>query len=175
VGIAISLVGVVVLTGIDVSLDHRALIGDSLALIGGMLAAAYVSVGESARQHVPTGPYTLVVYSVAALALGLTCVFGRIPLHGYSLHDWLLIIALTLLAQLLGHSLINRLLKTVSATVVSLGILFEMPGATILAWIFLDQALPLSLIPALLLLMAGLIVVVGGIAGRTELVEEPPI
>jgi drug/metabolite transporter (DMT)-like permease len=175
VGISISLFGAVILTGIDVSLDHRALIGDMLALVGGMLAAAYVSVGEVARQHVPTGPHTLVVYTVAAVALGLTCVFGRIPLHGYTLHDWLLIIVLTLLAQLLGHSLINRLLKTVSATVISLGILFEMPGATILAWIFLGQALPLSLVPALLLLMIGLIVVVGGIGGRTQLVEEPPI
>lgn len=175
VGIAISLVGVVVLTGIDVSLDHRALIGDVLALIGGMLAAAYVSVGESARQHVPTGPHTLVVYSVAAAALAITCLIGRVQLSGFSLHDWLLILALTLLAQLLGHSLINRLLKTVSATVVSLGILFEMPGATILAWIFLGQTLPLSLVPALLLLMAGLVVVVGGLGNKSELVEEPPV
>ena len=174
-GIAISLIGVVVLTGIDVSLDHRALIGDTLALIGGMLAAAYVSVGERARQVVPTGPHTLVVYSMAALVLVGTCLIARAPLTGYSLHDWLLILALTLLAQLLGHSLINRLLKTVSATVVSLGILFEMPGATILAWIFLGQALPLSLVPALILLMVGLFVVVGGLGAKAGLVEEPPI
>jgi drug/metabolite transporter (DMT)-like permease len=175
IGIAISLVGVVVLTGIDVSLDHRALIGDVLALVGGMLAAAYVSVGERARQVVPTGPHTLVVYSMAALVLVATCLIARAPLTGYTLHDWLLILALTLLAQLLGHSLINRLLKTVSATVVSLGILFEMPGATILAWIFLGQALPLSLLPALILLMVGLFVVVGGLGAKAGLVEEPPI
>jgi drug/metabolite transporter (DMT)-like permease len=175
VGIAISLVGVVVLTGIDISLDHRALIGDSLALIGAVMAAAYVSVGERARQTVPTGPYTLVVYSMAAVALLVTCVLAHASLVGYTLHDWLLIIALTLLAQLLGHSLINRLLKTVSATVVSLGILFEMPGATILAWIFLGQKLPLALLPALLLLMAGLAVVVGGLGARAGLVEEPPV
>jgi drug/metabolite transporter (DMT)-like permease len=165
----------VVLTGIDISLDHRALIGDSLALIGAVMAAAYVSVGERARQTVPTGPYTLVVYSMAAVALLVTCVLAHASLVGYTLHDWLLIIALTLLAQLLGHSLINRLLKTVSATVVSLGILFEMPGATILAWIFLGQKLPLALLPALLLLMAGLAVVVGGLGARAGLVEEPPV
>jgi len=175
IGIAISLVGVVVLTGIDVSLSHRALIGDTLALVGGMLAAAYVSVAERARQTVPTGPHTLVVYSTSSAVLVVVCLVAGASLSGYSRHDWVLILALTLFAQLLGHSLLNRLLKTVSATVVSLGILFEMPGATILAWIFLGQSLPLSLLPALLLLMAGLVVVVGGLGSRTTLLEEPPV
>jgi hypothetical protein len=50
-----------------------------------------------------------------------------------------------------------------------------MPGATILAWVFLGQALPLSLLPALVLLMVGLFVVVGGLGAKSGLVEEPPI
>ncbi len=66
VGISVALVGVVVLTGVDVSLDRRSLIGDGLALVGAVLAAAYVTVGERARRDVSTASYTLVAYSSSA-------------------------------------------------------------------------------------------------------------
>ncbi|MEY2456298.1 MAG: hypothetical protein QOK06_1392, partial [Acidimicrobiaceae bacterium] len=42
-GIAIAFAGAVVLSGVDLSLSARALGGDALALVGGMLAAAYVT------------------------------------------------------------------------------------------------------------------------------------
>jgi drug/metabolite transporter (DMT)-like permease len=45
-GIGIAGIGVLIITGVDGSIDPRHLIGDGLALIGAFLAAAYVSVGE---------------------------------------------------------------------------------------------------------------------------------
>ena len=52
------------------------------------------------------------------------------PLVGFSADDWIKIVALTAGAQLLGHTLINLVLRSTSATVVSLAMLFEVPGAT---------------------------------------------
>ncbi len=165
VGIAIALAGIVLLTGVDVTLDRRALIGDALALVGAMLAAAYVTVGERARQDVSTPTYTLVAYSASAVVLLPVCVLAGAALSGYSGQAWLLILVLTLLAQLLGHSLINATLRTTSATVTSLGILFEMPLATIMAAVFLGQWPPLVVLPALVALFAGVAVVVRAGAG----------
>lgn len=176
VGIGIALAGVVLLTGVDVSLDRRSLIGNGLALVGAMLAAAYVTVGESARQRVSTGPYTLVAYASSALVLLPVCLLAGAALAGYSMRDWLLIAALTVLAQLLGHSLINATLRTTSATVTSLGILFEMPLATIMAAAFLGQWPPVVVLPALVLLLIGVAVVVRAGAGSTAsatLAESP--
>ena len=51
--------------------------------------------------------------------------------------DLTTLLLLTLTAQLLGHSLMNRLLATVPATVISLTILLELPGAAIIAAIVL--------------------------------------
>ena len=45
IGIGLALAGTLVLTGVDLSISGRALFGDVLALVGGMLAAAYVTVG----------------------------------------------------------------------------------------------------------------------------------
>ncbi len=132
-GIAIALAGVLVLTGVDLSISTRALFGDLLALAGGMLAAAYVTVGAEVRQNVTTAGYVTSCYAVAALVLLGVCVFGRQALFGYDAETWLCLIGLVLGAQLLGHTLVNRVLRTISPTVVSVAILFEIVGATVLA------------------------------------------
>lgn len=175
-GIGVALVGITVLTGVDVALDARSLIGDALALVGAMLAAAYVTVGEAARQDVSTPSYTLIAYSSSAVVLLPVCLLAGAALTGYPASAWALIAALTLLAQLLGHSLINATLRTTSATVTSMGILFEMPIATILAALFLGQWPPLAVVPALVLLLVGVAIVVRAGAGSTPsatLAESP--
>ena len=174
VGIGISLLGVLVLTGIDASLDPRALIGDGLALLGAILAAAYISVGEHARKTVSTATMTFVLYGVSALTVLVLVIALRVPLTGFSMQAWVLILLLTLTAQLLGHSLMNRLLATVPATVISLTILLELPGAAIIAAIVLGQMPTLSLIPAMALILAGLVLVIRT-TRSTELVASPPI
>jgi drug/metabolite transporter (DMT)-like permease len=172
IGIGVSLLGVLILTGIDVSVDPRHVIGDLLALAGAVLAAAYVTVGESARRTVSTATMTTGLYATAAAFLLLLCLVGRQPLTGYSLQAWLLILALTAGAQLLGHTLISKVLATTSATIVSLAILLEMPGATIIAAITLHQLPPLGIIPAVGLMFVGIVLVIR--AGSRDVPSESP-
>ncbi|MGV1003524.1 MAG: DMT family transporter [Candidatus Nanopelagicales bacterium] len=167
-GTGVSVAGVLVLTGVDFTLARRSLIGDGLALAGAVLAAVYVSLGERVRRSVSTATYTTVGYLVAALALVPLLVVLRVPLIGYSARDWLLILALTGGAQLLGHTLVNRVLASMSATVVSLAILFEMPGSTLIAAGWLGQVPPLAIIPAVGLLFAGLGLVIRAGASPAE-------
>ncbi len=174
VGIAVSLAGVVVLTGIDFHLDPRSLLGDGLALVGAALAAAYVTTGEQARQTLTTVNYTVVAYAVSALVLLPLCVAFGASLTGFSARDWALILGLTAIAQILGHTLVNVVLQSTSATVVSLAILFELPGAIIVAAIFLGQVPPAQIVPALVLLAAGLVLVVRASRADQPL-ESPPV
>ncbi len=174
IGIAIALVGVLVLTGIDFALTPRALIGDGLALAGAVLAALYVTVGEKVRATTTTPTYTMTCYGVAAVALlGLVLVL-RVPLVGFSTRDWLLILAITLGAQLLGHSVVNRVLATTSATVVSLAILLEMPGSTLIAAAWLGQIPPAAVIPAVVLLFIGIALVISTTTRATDPPSETP-
>ena len=173
-GAAISLAGVVVLTGVDFSLDPRALIGDALALAGAIFAAAYVTAGQEVRATVSTSTYTVLAYGSAAITLLVIVFVTGTPLSGWSGRDWALILLLTLVAQILGHTLINIALRKTSATVTSFAILFELPGSIIFAAILLGQVPPWSLVPALVLLFSGLIVVISG-SRSPEIVEESPI
>lgn len=172
IGIAIALAGALVLTGVDFSLDPSALIGDGLALLGAILAAAYVSTGERVRQSVSTATMTLIVYSTSAIALLALCLLMGEELGGYDAQAWIYIIALTIGAQLLGHTLINRVLSSTSATITSLAILFEMPGATLIAAIWLGQIPPLAIIPAVILIFMGLVIVIRQTTGPQDAPTE---
>jgi len=159
-GIAVSLVAVLVLTGVDFSLERRALIGDLLALLGGVFAALYTVAGAEVRRTVSTTSYTALCYSTAAVTLLVGCLVGRVDLWGYSDRTWLQLLALTAGAQLLGHSIFNMVLRSTSATVVSLALLLEIPGAALIAAAALGQTPPLAAVPAAVLLLVGLGIVV---------------
>jgi drug/metabolite transporter (DMT)-like permease len=167
-GIAISLVAVVVLTGVDFSLQPRALVGDLLALLGGVFAALYTVAGGEVRRTVSTTSYTAICYSTAAVVLLAGCLLLQVDLWGYDAETWLKLVALTVGAQLLGHSLFNVVLRTTSPTVVSLVLLLEVPGAALIAAAWLGQVPPPAVVPAALLLLVGLAVVV---SARPEDVE----
>ncbi len=165
-GIAVALSGALLLTGVDLQLSGTALLGDALAVAGGLFAAGYMVAGAEVRRSVSTTTYTFLCYSTCALVLLVVCVAGRQALAGYDGEDWLKLVAITAGAQLLGHSLFNVVLRSTSPTVLSLTILLEIPGAALIAALFLDQTPPLLAVPAAVLLIAGLALVIR--ASRTE-------
>jgi drug/metabolite transporter (DMT)-like permease len=155
-GIVIAVAGAGLVTGVDVTASGRALAGDLLAVAGGACAAAYMVAGNKVRQSVSTTTYTSICYLTTAVVLLMVCVLGRQSLAGYSGNAWLKLVALTIGAQLLGHSLFNRVLRTTSPTVASLAILLEVPGATLLAAVWLHQRPHVAAVPGLLLLLLGI-------------------
>ena len=160
-GIVVSLCGALLLTGADLQVSGKALLGDGLAVLGGAFAAGYMTAGSEVRRSVSTTAYTAVCYSTTALLLLITCLVGGQQLRGYDGGDWVKLVALTAGAQLLGHSLFNVVLRTTSPTVVSLSILFEIPGAAVIAALFVSgQHVPWLAIPSAALLVTGLAVVI---------------
>jgi drug/metabolite transporter (DMT)-like permease len=160
VGILVAVAGAAMVTGADVTLSARAVAGDLLALLGGILAAAYVTAGAAVRARISTTAYTTVCYSACALLLVLVCLLAGQPLAGYTADTWVKLAALTVGAQLLGHSLVNVVLRSTSPTVVSLAILFEAPGAALIAALWLGQLPPVSVLPGIVVLLAGLAIAV---------------
>jgi drug/metabolite transporter (DMT)-like permease len=159
-GLALALVGVLVISGVDLSVSTRTLSGDMLAFAGGAFAAVYTIVGGRVRREASTATYTLLCYATAALALLLASLLAGVHLTGFPLRGWLLILAVTLAAQLCGHSVFNHLLATLSPTLVSMALLLEVPGAALLAAVLLGQAPPVAVYGGLVLICAGLGVVV---------------
>lgn len=158
-GAALALAGVVMISGVDLGVSRDAIMGDALAVAGGLFAAIYVVVGSQVRETMTTTAYTFACYGVCASILLVVCVAARVPLTGFSAHTWLLIAAVTLCAQFLGHSIINHLLAVMSPTVISMILLLEVPCAALIAAIWLGESLqPLTYV-GIVLIMVGLAVV----------------
>jgi drug/metabolite transporter (DMT)-like permease len=161
-GLGIAFGGVVAITGFDMGSSPEALLGDLLALAGGALAGLYTLAGGKARQSMGTGTYTTLCYGMCAAIVAVLALFNTQPLTGFDAGGWLGIIAITVCAQLVGHTAFNHLLATMSPLLVSMIILLEIPGAAILAAIFLNETLPAGTYAGLALILVGLAVVVAG-------------
>jgi drug/metabolite transporter (DMT)-like permease len=129
--------------------------GDLLALAGAIAAAGYLLIGRVVRKRLALIPYITLTYGTAACVLiALMLLRGHQP-FGYSPMIYLWFILLALLPQLLAHSTYNWALRYLPAAVVSLTLLGEPVGSTILAYFFLAE------IPTLLRLVGAVMILVG--------------
>jgi drug/metabolite transporter (DMT)-like permease len=170
-GLALSVVGVALIAGVDVAVSWEALAGDGLALLGAVCAAGYMLAGARARGRLTTSGYTVVCYSTCAVVLALAAVLLGIPLAGFSARNWWLIAAITCCAQLLGHTLFNLVLSSVGPTVVGLAVLLEVPGALLVALVLLHQVPPLLALPGMLAVVLGVALVIR--SSSSPAVTEP--
>jgi drug/metabolite transporter (DMT)-like permease len=160
IGISLAFAGVVLLTGFDLTLSSRAVLGDLLALAGGMAASGYFLLGSEVRRTVSTTAYTFVCYTTTALLLMVACLLSGQALTGYSPTAWWQILLLTASAQFLGHSLSNRVVRTLGPSFVSTAILLETPGAALIAAVWLGQLPPVAVYPAVAMILAGLLLII---------------
>jgi drug/metabolite transporter (DMT)-like permease len=154
-GILVALAGTAVIAG-DGSVGSAALLGNALALVGAVTVAVYVLIGRSSR----TGgmgvlPYSIVVYSAAALTLFVAALLFDVRLWGYSGETWFWLWAITLGPQLMGHTVFNWALRYVEASIISGTILAEPAISALLAWIILSEG------PGALTILGGAVVLVG--------------
>ena len=158
-GIVIAVVGIAtmsvgdLLDGVLVGPDP--LYGNALALLGAIMAAGYVLTGRSLRQRVALVPYVVVVYTVCALALLAVVLVQGHPLSGYPPREWLIFAGLALGPGLFGHTVINWALAHLESSVVSVSLLGEPIGATLLAFVVLAE------VPTQFTVVGGVIVLVG--------------
>jgi drug/metabolite transporter (DMT)-like permease len=160
-GMLISFSGVLVVTGIDLQLDRKSFLGDIAALVSGALAAAYMLIGSKAQQHLETTSYTTICYFVCAMTALPMAIFLGYEIIKFDAKEWWILIGLILGAQILGHTMFNLTLKRVSPAVVSMIVFFEVPVAAIISFVFkIGKEPTLSIIPGVILILAGCILVV---------------
>jgi drug/metabolite transporter (DMT)-like permease len=117
----------------------EAFLGDILAVIGALMAALYVIIGRKLRTGMSLIPYIFVVYGMAAIVLILIMLVAGDSPFGYPVQAYVWMILLGLIPQLLGHSSFNWALGYLSAAYVSITLLGEPIGTTILAYFLLNE------------------------------------
>ncbi len=133
------------------------LLGNGLALAGAVAASAYLLIGRRLRFGMSLLSYTAVVYSAAAFFLVIMALASGYDLLGYSRTAYLVMVLMALFPQLIGHSSYNWALGFLPAASVSIIVIAEPVGATLLAFLIF-QEIPNGLtLAGSVLLLAGIV------------------
>ena len=136
----LAVLGSVIISWGDFRISGSALYGDMLALIACALITAYLLFGQTVRKRMSLITYTFVVYSISTITLLIYVLLKGEALIGYQKNDWILFCLLAVIPNLLGHSFLNWSIKWLSTSTISMAILFEPVGATILALYLLNES-----------------------------------
>jgi drug/metabolite transporter (DMT)-like permease len=139
VGILLAFLGGFVIAGNDRGSSPETLRGDLLALAGAIGAAGYWVAGRRLRTTIGILPYAAVVYTTAAILLTALAVATGARLWPYPRHTLLLLFLIGMVPQVIGHTSFNYGLRFLSASVVSVLVLGEPVGATLLAYFILGE------------------------------------
>ena len=153
-GAVIALLGTLIMTGMDISLQNS-LWGNFLALIGGIFFSIFLVVSRAMRKEISTFTYSAIVYGLATLFVGFGFIFSDVQFVTVSPSTYWALIGIVVLPQLIGHTTINWTLGIFPAAIVGIAIVCEPIGASLLAVILLDE------IPTLFEMIGALIIVSG--------------
>jgi drug/metabolite transporter (DMT)-like permease len=154
-GITIAFVGATVIALGDAGIGETNLYGDFLALIGALMLGLYILNGRRIRQNLDLVTYVTPVYATSAIVLTLGGIVTGTKLTSLPLSEYFLFFLIALVPMIFGHTVYNWALKYVEAPIVSISLLGEPVGATILAYFFLGEA------PSKLSLIGGVITLLG--------------
>ncbi len=134
--------------------NTRNFIGGALSLAGAITVAVYLIIGRRLRATMPVLPYIWLVYGCAGITLVIvTLLSGTQMSADITPTALLLILALAIFPQLIGHSSLNYAVGFFPATIVSMISQLEPIGSAILALIiFQELPLPLQIFGSLVIL-----------------------
>ncbi len=137
IGVIMAIIGSIIISIGDINILFNRLWGDILALMGGLFAALYLFMGRNQREKLDYFPYIYVVYSYAAIFLGICVLIAGISFSGYAHINYFYFVLMALGPTLIGHSIFNYSVRFVPVSIVSLSLLAEPILTTILAWFIL--------------------------------------
>jgi drug/metabolite transporter (DMT)-like permease len=144
ISLVITILGSIIISWGDFQISGLALLGDILALLGAITVTGYFLLGQQLRRTQTLMTYTFIVYGISSFTLLLyNLVLGN-SFIAYSGFHWVNFLALAIIPTFLGHSLFNWALKWMSTSTISMAIVFEPIGATILAYFILGESVTSS-------------------------------
>lgn len=157
-GILLAVPGSLLIGLSNTGAGSQPLFGNALALSSALTGAVYFLIGRHLRPSLSLLAYTTVVYSVAALTLLILALVSGHSLLGYPAHVYLLFLLMALFPQLLGHSSYNYALAFLPAAYVSVAVISEPIGASLLGLLIFGEVPGLATVAGGVLILAGIVI-----------------
>ncbi len=154
-GIALATLGGAIISWGDLRMSGLALWGDVLAVLGAVGLAAYFLIGRDLRRRVSLLAYVTPTYWTAALVLTAAMLCSGQAMAGYPPRAYLIILLMAIGPQVIGHSSFNWALGYLSPAFVTVSILGEPIGSSILAYLVLQES------PSRFEVLGGIVILTG--------------
>ncbi|OZT78754.1 EamA family transporter [Marinococcus halophilus] len=139
VTISLSMLGVVVIGLGDLGRSSStALLGNLLSFLSVIAVVVYLLIGQRVVKKVSHWLYSFIVFFVAGVSLHVFNAVSGVPVRGYSAEEWQIFVLLAILPTI-AHVIYNHLLNFINTSTISMTILGEPVGATILAFFILGE------------------------------------
>ena len=137
--------------------DNATLTGALLALLGALTVSVYMLIGRKLRATLPVVPYVWLVYGIASLCMIMAVALTATPVLGYSNEGYLILLAMGLVPQLIGHSSLNYLLERFPAALVSMFSQLEPIGSALMALLLFRELPPIQQIIGSMIIIIGVL------------------
>ena len=157
VGIVLTVVGAGLVVGGDLSGSEFT--GNMLAVAGAVTVGGYMLAGQVSRRELGIFEYSVITYAVAGLVLLPIVVATDSELVGYDGGTWWALFGLLVGPQLLGHTVLNFVLKDFGATTIAVAVMAEPLIAAILAYLLFGEVPTLLIYPGAAAILLGIYLV----------------
>ena len=132
------------------------LMGDGLAVAGGMCLAGYLLLGRTARHGMSLLAYITVCYGVGAVVLWLMVLAMGLPVAGLAAATYGAMVAMAVVSQVVGHSCYNWALKLFNPGFVAVCLLGEPLLASLFGFLYFGEGLAMATYAGGALVLAGI-------------------
>jgi drug/metabolite transporter (DMT)-like permease len=160
-GLTLALIGCAVMVLADAT-SHTgpgSVSGDLMALTAGIFFAAYLKTTERVRTSLDTLTFSSLAIVGSVVTLLVMCLVLKVPLSGYSGRAWASLAGLGLISQLIAYFAIVYGLGHLPATVMSVGLLAQVPLTALVSVPLLGEPVTAVQIGGGLVVLAGIYVV----------------
>ena len=156
VGVFLAIFGSAIIGWGDFQVSGAAFWGDVLSFASAGVISLHFLFGQLLRRELDVLPYTVVCYTASTVCLAIYALAAGQSFSGYSCQTWGCFLGLALFATVGGQCVFNLLLKYLTASAVTMGILGEPVGTIILAFFIFGESITLQQTAGMLLILGGL-------------------
>ena len=156
IGALVAILGMVLLVGIDTFVNLDFDLAFFFAILSGMLYSVYMLLSKNILTEVDVISFMTISVVSSSVFLGFFSFLIGEPFNGFSSSGWFVLLIQGIVCQLLAWLLISYATKHMRATRVSVSLLGQAVFASLLAWMFLDEAISLRMVIGGIILLFGI-------------------
>ncbi|OXS59905.1 EamA family transporter [Cohnella sp. CIP 111063] len=156
-GLTLALAGAFVVGSGDFRISGEAFKGDMLSFLGMLAVVVNMLLAKVILRRVSSYLYSLIVFAIAFVCFAIYNAALGINVVDYVPREWLIFVLLAIVPTVLGHMIFNWLLQYVSPTTISMSVLAEPVGASLLGLMLFGEMLTTSQLIGGAFIIAGLL------------------